>query len=193
MAFKISRGPPGGKAEIGKAFSAITDGPGDIFKAEDGGALDAAFVRRPIPVFAIDFETLTEAPVQALQKARRTGWRYVVEHGEGMNIVDLPIGSESDPELLSGTGLAGNLARSARKAARIADDRVDYEPRILDLNLIGDSVLWLHCAGKPAMDRFVSLRGRPHELKPEALIKRMQIAAARKLCAFQNADDEAGG
>jgi hypothetical protein len=54
-------------------------------------------------------------------------------------------------------------------------------------------VLWLHSAGKPASDRFVSLRGRPHELKPEALIKRLQIAATRKLSALRHAGDEAGG
>lgn len=193
MGIKAESGPQDGEALVGNAFSAMTEGPANLFKAEFGGADPAARIRRPIPIFAVDLERLYQSGASALRDARRTGWRYLVEHEAGLDAVDLPESEDPQPEILAGGGIADNLARSARMAERIADERVNYEPRILDLNLIGDSVLWLHDASDPGADRFVSLRGTPHALKPEAMFRRLQIEAGRKLNAMAVAGDESGG
>ncbi len=197
MSIRAPSGPAAGKAMVGKAFSAMTEGPADIFKSSESApaarAEPAATIREPIPIYAVDLKRLAESGVAALKDARQTGWRYLVEHKQGLDVVDLPSGGKAGPELVAGAPVAENLVRSGRKAERIAEPEVDYEPRILDLNLIGNSVLWLHNAERPEQDRFVSLADNPSELKPEALISRIRNAAIRKLGAMENAGDEGGG
>lgn len=193
MAIKAARGPASGTAAVGSAFSAMTPGPADLFRSEAGGAAADANIRKPIPIYSVDLEQLCESGIKSLKEARRTGWRYVIEHDNGLEVVDLPAGADAEPELLAGGALGQNLARSGRKAARIAEDGVDYQPRILDLNLIGNSVLWLHSAKRPSRDRFISLAANPSELKPDALIRRIRNAAERKLNAMAGAGDEGGG
>jgi hypothetical protein len=194
MSIRAPSGPEAGKAKVGKAFSAMTGGPADIFKSsESAQAAPAATIREPIPIYAVDLEALAESAVAALKDARRTGWRYLVEHEKGLDVVDLPDGAKAEPELVAGAPVAENLVRSGRMAERIAEPEVDYQARILDLNLIGNSVLWLHNEQRPEQDRFVSLADNPSELKPEALIGRIRNAAIRKLGAMASAGDEGGG
>lgn len=193
MAILADNGPAGGEAKVGNTFSAVTEGPANLFAAEVGGAAPTATMRKPVPIFAVDLTRLRDAGAAALDEARRTGWRYLVEHEARLHAIDLPEGGEREPIVLAGDEISKNLAKAARKAAGIADPTIDYEPRILDLNLIGNSVLWLHSAGDPAADRFVSLAANPSEIKCEALLKRLQAAADRKLTALGGAGDEAGG
>ena len=193
MGIKAARGPAGGEEAVGIAYSAMTPGPESIFRSEEGGSAPGARIREPIPIYSVDLQILCEKGVESLSEARRTGWRYVIEHDSGLEVVDLPDEGDRAPELLAGGEVGENLAKSGRKAARIADGAVDYEPRILDLNLIGNSVLWLHSSKRPSKDRFISLANNPSELKPDALIKRIRNSAERKLSAMAGAGDEGGG
>jgi hypothetical protein len=193
MAIKAETGPAGGEALVRDAFTAMTPASPSLFKSEAGGEAPQARIRRPIPIFAVDLQRLCELGAGALEGAQRIGWRYLVEHGTNLDVVDLPEDRNRGPELLAGGAVGGNLARSGGKAEKITEAEIDYEPRILDLNLIGNSVLWLHNSERPSTDRFVSLADNPRELKPEALIKRLQSAAMRKLSVLSAATGEAGG
>lgn len=193
MGIKSIIGPRDGRARVGTAFSAMSDTPGDSLKAAEAGGDEGFLIRHPIPVFALDLKALSGSTGDALGSAHQVGWRYVIEHGAELGVVDLPEGGEGGAEMLSGGDIGTKLVRSARKAERIAKDKFDYEPRILDLNLLGNSVFWLHCAEMPDHDFFVSLRGRPIELDRDSLLKRLKFAADRKLAALDNAGEEAGG
>jgi hypothetical protein len=193
MGINPQAGPPGGEARIAEAFSALTDGPPNMFDAELGGGAPAAQIRRPLPIFSVDLGRLRDEGLDALAGATRTGWRYLIQHGSGMNVMDLPEGGGNAPEMLTGGGVADNLVRTGKTAERIARNDADYEPRILDLNLIGDSVLWLHSKDANVADRFVSLGAKPTEVGAAALVERLRTAAERKLTAMGAAGDEAGG
>lgn len=193
MGINRQTGPEGGEARIAEAFSALTDGPANLFMAEAGGAEPAARVAQPVPIFALDLERLRDLGAEALREARRTGWRYIVEHPSGIEVMDLPEAGGGEPEMLAGGEVARNLVRTGRRAEALAEADADYEPRILDLNLIGNSVLWLHNRSNPGADRFVSLARVPRELDPKALLARLRAAAARKLAAMRGAAAEAGG
>jgi hypothetical protein len=169
----------------------MTEGPAEIFRAESGTAI--ARVRAPIPIFTIDMKGLCERGAKALLDARNTGWRYLIEHPEGLHAVDLREGGHGHPTMLCGHEVGHNLARATRRAERLAEGSRSFEPRILDLNMIGNSVLWLHSAADPGSDRFISLSRTGRELKPVALIERLQRAAIRKLIAMAFAGREGGG
>lgn len=193
MGINPERGPDDGAEIVGNVFSAMTEGPADIFSAEAGGTGPAARIRRPLPIYSVDLRRLRDQGAKALETARRTGWRYIVEHGSRLNVIDLPEGGDRQPRILGAGEVGGNLTRSGRKSERIVEDEVDYEPRILDLNIIGDSVLWLHAPDPSMPDRFVSLAKGARELNAEALIKRIRTAAERKLTAMEGVTGEAGG
>lgn len=193
MGIKPETGPENGEALVGNAFSAMTEGPANLFESEAVGAAPAARILRPIPIFAIDLDRLYDEGAGALRHAWRKGWRYLVEHDDGMDVVDLPESGNRQPEMIAGGEVADNLVRSARKAERIAEAGPDYELRLLDLNLIGDSVLWLHDPSGAREERFVSLARTPRELKPEALVQRLRAEATRKLSAIASAGTEGGG
>jgi hypothetical protein len=193
MGINAQSGPDNGETQVGSAFSAMTEGPADLFKATAETGAPAARIRHPIPIFSVDLKRLWDEGVAAFDGARRKGWRYLVEHPGGVAVVDLAASGDRQPEMLGESDVADNLARSARKAQRIADADIDYEPRILDLNMIGDSVLWLHSARAPAHDVFISLSKTPTVLKPVALIERLRREAGRKVAAMAGAGREGGG
>lgn len=192
MAIKAGNGPANGDERVGNFFSAVTEGPANPFKTEAGGA-PAARLRKPVPIFALDMEMLRDTGPGALDQARRTGWRYLVDHPAGLDVIDLPEEPDGRPRMLVSSEIGGRLARSGNKAEKIAADNGEYEPRILDLNLIGNSVLWLHKPNEPDGDRFISLSGTPRELKSDALFRRLSVAAGRKLNAMKGTGKEAGG
>jgi len=107
--------------------------------------------------------------------------------------MDLPEAGGQAPEMLAGADVADNLVRSGKAAEGVAERDTEYEARILDLNLIGDSVLWLHSKDSSSVDRFVSFGDAPKEIDPAALSKRLRTAANRKITAMDAAGDEAGG
>lgn len=191
MAISIDAGPEGGAARARRAFAAMSHRPAAVAHAQEGGA--PAAVNRPIPIFAPDLERLRDDGAAALTDAPRTGWRYLVGHQAGLAVVDLPEGERSEPRLLADPGLGARLARSGRKAERAADPGGNYEARILDLNLIGNSVLWLRHQDDRAGDLFVSLSETPKLLDPKTMFRQLQGAAARKLVALKGAGSEAGG
>lgn len=171
----------------------MTDGPAGIFGLGTETDVPAARIRMPVPIFTVDLTDLQNEGMAGLDRARRTGWRYLVEHPAGLSALDLAEGGDRHPELLGGSDVALNLARSARKAERIANADADYEARILDLNMIGDSVLWLRDQSNTGKDRFISLSRTPKELKPQSLIERLRRQAGRKVMAMASAGRRAGG
>jgi hypothetical protein len=191
MAISIDAGPSGGAAKASRAFSAMSHRPVAAEDVQAGGA--SARVNQPLPIFAPDLARLRDEGAAALADAPRTGWRYLVGHKAGLAVVDLPEAEQSQPRLLADPGLGARLARSGRKAERAADPGANYEARILDLNLIGNSVLWLRHQNDQSGDLFVSLGETPKVLDPKTMFRQLQGAAARKLTALKSAGSEGGG
>ena len=199
MAISIDAGPKGGAADARRLVSAMSHRQVSSATSLRAAAEDAregatpARVNQPMPVFAPDLARLRDDGAAALADAPRTGWRYLVDHPTGLAVVDLPEGERSQPRLLADPGLGARLARSGRKAERAADPNATYEARILDLNLIGNSVLWLRHQDDRSGDLFVSLSETPKLLDPKTMFRQLQSAAARKLVALKGAGSEAGG
>jgi hypothetical protein len=193
MTIRSHAGPHDGAARVGTAYSAMTDGPANLFVAAIPEEVPAAQIGHPIPNYALDLEQLSRSGRAALADARCIAWRYLVVDAAKLSLVEVPEEVESEPELIVSHGLVRNLARTARLAERVAEPDRDYEPRILDLDLIGESVLWMHDGARPDTDLFFSLRPTPHRLKPVALFRRLGAAASRKLAAMATAGSEGGG
>jgi hypothetical protein len=187
-----SDGPAGGEFRASSAFSAMGREVAPMVEGEFGGGRQPQ-VTRPVPIYAIDILSVLKPGAGTLQNARRTGWRYLIDQGRGLAVVDLPEDDNGEAEMLIGEDVGRSLARSGNLAEEIADSAIDYEARILDLNLIGDSVLWLRSHDDEAFDRFITLGLHPHEVSYHALLEKIKAAAAAKLTAMEGTKGEAGG
>ncbi len=190
MAIVRAAGPVDGQARAGAEFAASRPRR-ERLELEAGGA--EALIAQPIPTFSVEIATLAEAGLEALEAAHRTGWRYLAVSGDSLSLVDIPEQEDRSAELLTGSEAGGNLAASGRLAEELVRDAGEYEPRVLDLNLIGNSVLWLRARDAGDSDRFVTLGPEPHEIGGEELIGSLQRAAEEKLVSMRTAQGEAGG
>ncbi len=181
MAILKASGPDRGIEQVAVAFTAMTHGDGDIFQV---GSVPAAEILHPVGIFEVSLEKLWSEGITALHGARRIGWRYVVAFDSSLTALDLPEGPDHHPIMITNSDVAHNLIRAGRKAARMVGDKATYEPRILDLNMIGNSVLWLHDLAGQSTELFFSLSKTPRILNPASLMKRLQREAGRKLMAM---------
>lgn len=192
MAITRAAGPPDGLSRVAAALPAMP--PSGLEGLEAGGA-EGPQISQPIATFAVDLEDMAQSGMGAIDRARQTGWRYLTKQGAELSLVDLPEREDGadEAELLISGEAGGQLAASGRLAEELARDGGDYEARILDLNLIGDSVLWLRARDLGEDDRFVSLGPEPHEIEGDQLVAKLERAAAAKLTSMRAAEGEAGG
>lgn len=150
----------------------------------------ARIALNPLPVFAPDLKALSFLAERALREARLVAWRYLVFKKRPAMVVDVtPAGSAY---LVEGGGVARNLAGACAAAEALADG-ADYEPRMLDVGLIGQPVLWLMSLDSREPDRFISLRQPFRELSRPALFKKLQRRAAARLPTVLVRGGEGGG
>lgn len=201
MAIKSSRGPARGVERVGQALSALSGDTslGMAMAAESGGVAAQNLLSRPLPVYGADLESLRALAGRehGLEHLQRTGWRYLVLDDSDLQAADL-VGRRKQPTLHFGDDLAARIGEAGKLAEQTADERLDYEPRILDLGMLGASLLWLK-SKNPKADLFFTLDAAPYQVDRERLLRRLAVEAERKLAAFEEdrADDsgesEAGG
>lgn len=151
---------------------------------EGGGGL-VAQLARPIPIFAP-----SSTPRASLKTARQTGWRYVVADSDRIGAIDIATDDAKGAQVIADPSVADRFGRALHAAANRLDDD-DYELRLLDLNLIGDSVLWLHRPDKE--DRFFALAGDHDEIAAAEIARRVQRGLDTLGASRSNRDAEAGG
>lgn len=140
----------------------------------------------PIPIYA---PPLGDAP--SLAAAAQTGWRYLVTNSDRVGAIDVGTGKRARPELVCDASLAERLARAVRIAVRRVEGEGDYELRLLDLSLVGDSLIWL--ASRAGADRFFTYAEMPEEVAAADVAETIRKGARALDAVRRSADPEAGG
>jgi hypothetical protein len=169
------------------AFSAVTRGPGVL---EAGG--DAIRVSEPIPIYGIGAPERNSAPDNLLDRVHRIGWRYLVFEGNEMHVADIKPDRSERPELLRSPKLVQQILETGKLAEAAAKD-APYSIRLLDLSILGQSVLWLAGKGGNEPDRFFALSPVARELDAGEFLKQMSTVERQKAAAFASTLDESGG
>lgn len=183
MPIQPSAGPSKGEAIVEGLLAA------NLMRQAGANAIPA--ISKPLPVYALDLKALSSAAEPALRDARLIAWRYLVFTKRPAMVVDVsPAGSIF---LVQGGGVARNLAGACAAAEEALAEGADYEPRVLDVGLIGQPVLWLMSLDPAHPDRFVSLRQPSRELSRPALMKKLQRRAMARIPSVMTRGGEAGG
>lgn len=169
-----------------RALALETLAPLSSGDAESGGSA-------PEPVEAIPIYAPRIGPrTRSLRSARQIGWRYLVTNSDDVGAVDVATETGTEAQLVGQPEVAERLARAARLVEDAAGtDADDYEMRLLDLSMIGDSVLWL--ANRKGADRFFTYGEEPKEIDEEQIRRTLQDGARAIRANARNADPEAGG
>jgi len=162
----------------------------DIDRSPDEAGGAALKMAEPLPIYAVDPRIEADDPLAA---AARTGSRYLIFGVNDVHVADLPDDDFATPDLINSADLASRIVA----ASKLADGKIDkdkgYQARILDLNLLGNSVLWLKSDADDAPDRFFSLDKKPREIPASTLLPRITHAAQEKRMGLATGHDEAGG
>jgi hypothetical protein len=170
------------------AFSAVTRGPGLL---EAGG--EPARISEPIPIYAIGEPRTDSTPENLLSRARQVGWRYLVFQGNDLSVADIKPGRSDRPELIRSRELVDQIVDSGKLAQETVPREAGYQIRLLDLSILGESVLWLVSKGANSPDRFFGLSPSAHELEPAQFLRRMSGMEQKKAAAFSATLGESGG
>lgn len=170
-------------------------GTPEALGGETGGVAEATWpmpeLVDPLPVFTVDVGKASPG----LESAQQTGWRYLVVEAEAVGAVDIAEAGGS-AELVADTSVAERLGRTARYAediARTANPDIDYEARLLDLNLIGNSLFWLASPENPQADLFFDYGDEPALVTRDEAQRRIAEGIRVKLASWSNTSEEAGG
>lgn len=183
--------PEDGPEQVGRAvaaFTAVGRGPGLL--DADGEAVN---VSKPLPIYSIGKPQMDSRPTELLKRARRIGWRYLVFQGDSWNIADIKPAHSDRPELIRSDDLVQQVMASGKLAETLTADEADYSVRMLDLSILGQSVLWLVSSQPEKPDRFFSLSPTAKELDAADFLKRMSDAEKQKAQGFASARGESGG
>jgi hypothetical protein len=184
-------GPPDdGAGRVARMVSSFKSVNRDLGLLEAGG--DAMRVSEPIPIYGIGQPQSNSQPSNLLDRVHRVGWRYLVFQGNDMHVADIKPDAGDRPELIRSPKLVQQIVKTGRLAEAVADYS-HYNIRLLDLSILGQSVLWL--AGKDSgdRDRFFALSPEARELDASDFLKQMSTAERQKAAAFASSSDESGG
>lgn len=183
--------PPGdGARRVARtvsALSAVNLAPGVL---EAGG--EAIRVSEPIPIYGIGAPRLDSKPTNLLDRVHRIGWRYLVFEGNEMHVADIKPERSERPELIRSSSLVEQILNTG-KLAQAAVDGVPYSIRLLDLSILGQSVLWLVGKDDNQPGRFFALSPDARELDAGEFLNKMSAVERQKAAAFASTLDESGG
>jgi hypothetical protein len=188
---RTPRAPPDGTARVGRAvasFLAVT--PRQTLAAESGG--EAPKISAPIPIFGLGAPEEQSSPATLLARTKFLGWRYLVFADQSAHVADLRQ-QKGAPQITRGSDLANRIVDAGHFAEEAVQDDGEYEARLLDLSLLGRTLLWMKSGDPAKPDRFFSLGRTPKELKPEALLDELSTAERVKAVGNKNPNPEAGG
>jgi hypothetical protein len=188
---RTPRAPPDGTARVGRAVASfLAATPRQTLAAESGG--EAPKVSAPIPIFGLAAPDEQSSPATLLARTQFVGWRYLVFAGQSTHVADLrqPKGA---PQITRGGDLANRIVDAGHFAEEAVHDDGGYEARLLDLSLLGRTLLWMKSSDPAKPDRFFSLARMPKELEPKALMDELSTAERIKATGDKNPNPEAGG
>lgn len=177
-------------ARARRALQAFDQGPEPPL-AMDGEPGTRALAPPPMPSAPIPIYAPPLGDAASLAEAGQTGWRYIVANSDRVGAIDVNTGKRAKPELVCDASLAERLARATRLAAQRVGEEGDYELRLLDLSLVGDSLLWL--ANRAGADRFFTYAETPEEVAETDVAETIRKGVRALDAARQSKDPEAGG
>jgi hypothetical protein len=121
------------------------------------------------------------------------GWRYLVFQGDTLNVADIKSERSDRPELIRSNDLVQQIVASGKLAEQKVGNTSDFSIRLLDLSILGQSVLWLASKKGDRADRFFSLSPNAQELNSNEFLRRMSEAEKQKAAAFATTLGESGG
>lgn len=146
-----------------------------------------------LPLFSVPLAVLAKRGPEALGKAKRRGWRLLVDEGGTVKLVD-HINKTGVASMSSGSALDHLLAAGEKAAREIEADEATYQPRVLEFGRLGRSALWLHAPDPEVKDRFFTVSAEPEEVSgADFLAEAAEQAQARLAAAGESDDSEIGG
>jgi hypothetical protein len=185
--------PADGVERVGRAVSALAafERPMVAAYAAGGRAFD---VSAPLPIYSLGKPDSSSKPSDLLDRARFVGWRYLVFGGPIAYVADLrQEGTAKKPKLVRSPELASNVLKAGRLAEKVINSDASYDVRLLDLDLLGHSALWLVSEDIAKPDHFVSLGGKPREIDARQFLEEVSAAERAKAVTFASTSGESGG
>jgi hypothetical protein len=191
MSPQDDEGPPDdGAGRVARMVSSFKAVNRDLALLEAGGT--AMNVSEPIPIYGIGQPQSDSQPSNLLDRVHRVGWRYLVFEGNDMHVADIKPDASDRPELIRSPKLVQQIVKTGRFAEAVADS-THYNIRLLDLSILGQSVLWLASKKGGDPDRFFALSPEARELNAGDFLKQMSAAERQKAAAYASTSDESGG
>jgi hypothetical protein len=150
-------------------------------------------ISEPIPIYSIGEPQRDSTPDTLLKRTHLVGWRYLVFQGDTLNVADIKSERSDRPELIRSNDLVQQIVASGKLAEQKVGNTSDFSIRLLDLSILGQSVLWLASKKGDRADRFFSLSPNAQELNPNEFLRRMSEAEKQKAAAFATTLGESGG
>ena len=189
MSIRVEEGPQNGPALVAERLRNLR-GPIESKSLARGGGRVAA--PAPLPLYAIPLARLASEPAPE-HFATRFGWRYIVEEGNEVSLVDLVIRSDGvlAPHAVARGAPARRLIDAALAAEAALSLQSDYEARVLDLTLVGMAALWM-VGDQNSVVFELYKQGEPRELA-EFLAEAKSHAMSKLAAAAASPSPEDGG